>query len=589
MRPNVIDIKVTAKDNASGTFGRIRAGITGIGTSAIAATAQFANFVRNVTLGAAAITTAIGFKALNAASDAQETFSKFATVFSDVGQEAQQVADNLARDFGLSSVAARRLLGDTGDLLTGFGVAGDVALQMSKDVNQLAVDLASFTNASGGAEAVSQALTKALLGERESLKTYGIAIMETDIQAELLAQGMSDLTGEALRQAKAQVTLDLAMRQSRNAVGDFARTQDSFANRMRVAQARIGDFLIELGGLNKDGTLKPGGLLDVGTQLLNKLIIAFENNQEAIIAFVDNGLLKLKNISMQVIDVVRTMGDRLLKFAEFLGLTTEDAKLFIMVAGGLTFAITGLALAIGLLTSPIFLVAAAIAAVSLGVVLLKKAWDENFLGIQETLQPVVDTVSQGIAKITAFIITNKDTWIAIGETVTTVSKHLIDVLTPTFNMIKTQITSAINILGELIAFVKNVVTGDWDAAWENIKSITENAINGILAPINMLGDQIDVILSKIDEITGINIGGIPGSLGLPGFATGGQFTVGGGGGTDSQLVAFKATPGERVTIETPAQQAQGGTNNEIVMNNYFSSDVSAESVAQRLNFQLGAI
>lgn len=45
---------------------------------------------------------------------------------------------------------------------------------------------------------------------------------------------------------------------------------------------------------------------------------------------------------------------------------------------------------------------------------------------------------------------------------------------------------------------------------------------------------------------------------LFGFANGGAFTVGGSGGTDSQLVAFKATPGEQVAIRTPAQQRNGG-------------------------------
>lgn len=46
---------------------------------------------------------------------------------------------------------------------------------------------------------------------------------------------------------------------------------------------------------------------------------------------------------------------------------------------------------------------------------------------------------------------------------------------------------------------------------------------------------------------------------LPGFATGGSFTVGGAGGTDSQLVAFRATPGEMVNVRTPAQQGGGGS------------------------------
>ncbi len=38
------------------------------------------------------------------------------------------------------------------------------------------------------------------------------------------------------------------------------------------------------------------------------------------------------------------------------------------------------------------------------------------------------------------------------------------------------------------------------------------------------------------------------------FANGGSFIVGGVGGTDSQQVAFNASPNERVTIETPEQQ-----------------------------------
>ena len=37
-------------------------------------------------------------------------------------------------------------------------------------------------------------------------------------------------------------------------------------------------------------------------------------------------------------------------------------------------------------------------------------------------------------------------------------------------------------------------------------------------------------------------------IGLPGFAEGGDFTVGGNGGTDTKRVSFLATPGERVSV-----------------------------------------
>lgn len=56
-------------------------------------------------------------------------------------------------------------------------------------------------------------------------------------------------------------------------------------------------------------------------------------------------------------------------------------------------------------------------------------------------------------------------------------------------------------------------------------------------------------------------GGLLDSLaGLKGFARGGSFTVGGAGGTDTTPVAFMATPGERVIVQTPDQQAQAAPN-----------------------------
>jgi hypothetical protein len=45
---------------------------------------------------------------------------------------------------------------------------------------------------------------------------------------------------------------------------------------------------------------------------------------------------------------------------------------------------------------------------------------------------------------------------------------------------------------------------------------------------------------------------------LFGFAGGGDFTVGGTGGTDSQLVAFRASPDERVSVSKPGAK-NGGT------------------------------
>jgi hypothetical protein len=63
--------------------------------------------------------------------------------------------------------------------------------------------------------------------------------------------------------------------------------------------------------------------------------------------------------------------------------------------------------------------------------------------------------------------------------------------------------------------------------------------------------------------------------GLPGFQHGGSFVVGGQGGADSQMVAFRATPGERVTIDNSSQSQNFGPFN-------MSSEIDGQALIEQL-------
>lgn len=181
-------------------------------------------------------------------SDSEETANKFGVVFKQTSAEANAAVSDLASNFGLAKTEAQDLLAATGDLLSGFGFTSDLTLSLSRDVQKLAVDLASFTNFSGGARGASEALTKALLGERESVKALGIAILEEDVKARVKQlEAMGRFTDETERQRKAIATLTIAQEQSKNAIGDFERSQDSFANQSRILNAALKDLRIELG------------------------------------------------------------------------------------------------------------------------------------------------------------------------------------------------------------------------------------------------------------------------------------------------------------------------------------------------------
>lgn len=97
---------------------------------------------------------------------------------------------------------------------------------------------------------------------------------------------------------------------------------------------------------------------------------------------------------------------------------------------------------------------------------------------------------------------------------------------------------------------------------------SKSASESIGALIGKLGDLF--INQGFNSLFGVGSGGgggggnIFGSLfsgigKLFGFKDGGSFEVGGSGGIDSQLVAFKASPNERVTVTKPGQSVGGGS------------------------------
>ena len=242
------------------------------------------SFGRDMSMRVSLPMIAAGASMIKAASDAEETESKFNTVFRSVSEQATAAFTTLREQYGLSSTTSKQLLGDTGDLLTGFGFAQEMALDLATEVNKLAVDLASFTNYAGGAAGASAALTKALLGERESVKALGISILEEDVKTQMAIDSKEGLTFATERQAKAFATLRLAQQQSGNAIGDYARTSDGLANQMRLLTQRFEDLQVEIGKILID-------VLDLDS-VIGKLIDSITSvNEDTLKSYVNFGLL----------------------------------------------------------------------------------------------------------------------------------------------------------------------------------------------------------------------------------------------------------------------------------------------------------
>lgn len=192
-------------------------------------------------------------------SDLEEETNKFSVVFAGLGSQTSRILKQMRDDFGLSELAAKRMLAGTGDMLTGFGFDKDVALALSEGAAKLGADIASFSNYAGGAEGATSALTKAMLGEAESAKLLGVVIrQDSDEYKDLVKQAMTtgvtiDALGKTFKvqseqQAKAVAALALAYQQSPNAIGDFVRSQDSIANQQRILQNNFEQLTATIGG-----------------------------------------------------------------------------------------------------------------------------------------------------------------------------------------------------------------------------------------------------------------------------------------------------------------------------------------------------
>lgn len=244
-------VRIKVEENAKQAernFSRLDRELKDVSTSAQKADKSFISLKGAITAVAAGVVVRqfaiIGKSAIRAARDAEETANKFGAVFRDITTDAREASLEIEKSFGLSTEATQNFLATTGDLLTGLGFTQEAALDLSDQVTRLAVDLASFTDIEGGAERASAALTSALLGEREAVKSLGIAIGEADIKQLAEEKG---IVGNLTRQGKALLTLELATRQSANAIGDFERSQGSNARQVRELEAAIANLSVQIG------------------------------------------------------------------------------------------------------------------------------------------------------------------------------------------------------------------------------------------------------------------------------------------------------------------------------------------------------
>ena len=185
--------------------------------------------------------------AVEASVAADEAAAAFGTTFGSAAERATRFLEDFANKAGLTVGEAQQLQATLGAVAQGIGFTQEESADLAIELTKIAADVASFSNISAGAEPVLRAFQSALLGENEALKTYGIAILSSEVNTKALEE-TSKTTAEALtKQEKALATLTLINEKAAVQIGDLDRTFTSFANQSRAVGAELRTLREDIG------------------------------------------------------------------------------------------------------------------------------------------------------------------------------------------------------------------------------------------------------------------------------------------------------------------------------------------------------
>ena len=222
------------------------AGLAGVG---------MASFTRNI---------------IKAASDLEETASKFNVVFAGQEEMAKKWANTLVESYNVSTREAKQYLASIQDLLVPMGMQAEAAGLMSNEIVKLSADLASFNNLE--TPRVMSDIQSALVGNFETMKKYGVVLTASSVKQRIFNEGLAESEADITAADKALAAYNIILEMTQAAQGDVARTNESYANTLKRVTARFEDLSAKIGTI----------FLPVASKLLQFIIDIDEKMDEVL-------------------------------------------------------------------------------------------------------------------------------------------------------------------------------------------------------------------------------------------------------------------------------------------------------------------
>lgn len=431
--------------------------------------------------------------AAKAASDMQQSSGGVDAVFKTSAGAVHDWAKSSAEDVGLASSEYQTMAAGIGGALSGMGVPLDQAAQSTHDLMQRSADLASVF---GGTTAqAADAVNAAFRGEFDSLQRLIPSMSAASVEAEMAAEAAAGQTFASEEAAKAAAITNLIMDKSADAAGNFAKESDTAAGAQAIAQAQFKNTAAALGEqLLPAMTTVMGWLTTFGTWIGEHIPLV--TTLAAIIAGLAVAVLAV-NAAMAIAAAAQAVA-------------TAATAAWSAAAGIGAATTTAFGAAMAFLTSPVFLVVAAIAAVIAIVVLLVKNWDTVSQAAQTCWDAISSAVGTAVDWIQSAVGSVVDwltgQWRAFGEFLTGIWDGIKSAAGTVWEFIKSLIVGYLTGIQAALDGLKAAALAVWEAiksaavsVWDAIKSAATTAMNAIMAPINAVKRAIDGVIEGIKK------------------------------------------------------------------------------------------
>ena len=184
--------------------------------------------------------------AISLSSELTESQNRLDYVFGESADSVTEFAQTTDKAYGLTENAATKFAATFGGILSASGIASDELASFSENLTKMTGDLASFYDVDQ--DVFFKKLQAGLAGNSAALRTYGINVSATNLELYRMSKGIQTAYEDMDQASRVILRYNYIVESASQAQGDFARTQFTWANQIRLLKTQFQSLAAIVGG-----------------------------------------------------------------------------------------------------------------------------------------------------------------------------------------------------------------------------------------------------------------------------------------------------------------------------------------------------